>query len=50
MSILSRLWRPRGDDQAQVRPLWNRIVEIAREKAWYADGRAADERNIAFAP
>lgn len=42
MSILSRLLRPRGDDQAAVRPLWHRVVEIAREKPWYADAGAAD--------
>lgn len=42
MSLLSRLLRPRGDDHAALRPLWHRVVEIAREKAWYADGGAAD--------
>jgi cytochrome b pre-mRNA-processing protein 3 len=42
MSMLSRLWRPRGDGHAAVRPLWHRVVEIAREKAWYAQGGAAD--------
>ncbi len=42
MSILSRLWRSRGDDQAAVRQLWQRVIEIAREKAWYADAGAAD--------
>jgi cytochrome b pre-mRNA-processing protein 3 len=42
MSLLSRIWRPRGDDYATVRPLWHRVVEIAREKAWYAQGGVAD--------
>lgn len=42
MSLLSRIWRPRGDDQAAVRPLWHRVVEIGRQKAWYADAGAAD--------
>jgi cytochrome b pre-mRNA-processing protein 3 len=42
MSILSRLLRPRGDEYAAVRPLWHRAVEIAREKAWYAQGGVAD--------
>lgn len=42
MSILSRLWRPRGDDLAPIRLLWHRVVEIAREKPWYAEGGAAD--------
>ena len=41
MSILSRILRPR-DDHAAVRPLWHRVVEIAREKPWYADAGAAD--------
>lgn len=42
MSLLSRLLRPRADDHAAVRPLWHRVVEIAREKPWYAQGGAAD--------
>ena len=42
MSLLSRIWRPSRDDQAAVRPLWHRVIEIAREKAWYAQGHAAD--------
>jgi cytochrome b pre-mRNA-processing protein 3 len=42
MSLLSRLLRPRGDDYAAARPLWHRTVEIAREKAWYAQGGVAD--------
>lgn len=42
MSLLSRLLRPRIDEHAQVRPLWHRLVEIAREKAWYAQAGAAD--------
>ena len=42
MSFLSRLLRPRADDQAAMRPLWHRIVAIAREKSWYAEAGAAD--------
>ncbi len=42
MSLLSRLLRPRGDDRAYLRPLWHRIVGIAREKEWYADCGIAD--------
>jgi cytochrome b pre-mRNA-processing protein 3 len=47
MTFLTRLLRPisrlRGDDgQAAVRPLWHRIVEIGREKAWYIAGSAED--------
>lgn len=42
MSLLSRLFGKREDALAPVRPLWHRIVEIAREKAWYADYDIAD--------
>lgn len=36
MSFLTRLLGRRTDDCAQVRPLWHRIVELARDKEWYA--------------
>ncbi|MEN9717406.1 MAG: hypothetical protein RIQ99_284 [Pseudomonadota bacterium] len=42
MSLLSRLFGPRPDDRAAVRPLWHRVVEIAREPHWYARGGVAD--------
>ena len=42
MSLLSRLFGPRTDDRAEVRGLWHRVVEIAREKQWYADCGIAD--------
>lgn len=42
MSFLSRLFRTRKDDRAPYRPLWHRIVEIAREKPWYAQYGVAD--------
>ena len=43
MSFLSRVLKLNGPgDQALLRPLWHRVVEIAREKAWYAHGGAAD--------
>ncbi|WP_313436307.1 ubiquinol-cytochrome C chaperone family protein [Novosphingobium sp.] len=42
MSMLSRLVGKRSDPQGAVRPLWHRIVEIAREKPWYADFGVAD--------
>ncbi len=42
MTLLSRLFGKREDDLAPVRPLWHRTVEIAREKAWYADCGVAD--------
>ena len=41
MSFLSRLTRSRRED-ADMRPLWHRVVEIAREKAWYQAGWVAD--------
>ena len=42
MSLLSRIFGKTSDDRAHVRPLWHRTVEIAREKAWYADCGVAD--------
>lgn len=42
MSFLSRLFGNREDALAPVRPLWHRVVEIAREKAWYAEYDVAD--------
>lgn len=42
MSFLSRLLGKRQDDLSPVRPLWHRVVEIAREKAWYAQYGVAD--------
>jgi cytochrome b pre-mRNA-processing protein 3 len=40
-SLLSRLFGTR-DDHAAVRPLWHRVVALARDKAWYAQGGIAD--------
>ncbi|PNU03307.1 ubiquinol-cytochrome C chaperone family protein [Novosphingobium guangzhouense] len=42
MSLLSRLLRKGPDSREAVRPLWHRVVEIAREKAWYAECGVAD--------
>lgn len=42
MSLISRLFGKRPDSREAVRPLWHRIVEIAREKHWYADCGVAD--------
>jgi len=36
MSLLSRLFKPRGDDREPVRPLWHRTVELARDPRWYS--------------
>lgn len=42
MSLLSRLLNPRADEHAEVRPLWHRVVELAREPRWYREGGVAD--------
>ena len=42
MSLLSRIFGQGIDNRAPVRPLWHRIVEIAREKEWYAQCGVAD--------
>lgn len=42
MTIISRLFGSRQDALAPVRPLWHRVVEIAREKGWYAQYGIAD--------
>lgn len=42
MSFLSRIFGRRPDDRAHVRPLWHRVVELAREPRWYARCGIAD--------
>lgn len=42
MSVFSRLFKARPDDRADVRPLWHRIVELARAPHWYARDGVAD--------
>jgi cytochrome b pre-mRNA-processing protein 3 len=42
VSLLKRLFAPARDGHAEVRPLWHRIVAIAREPGWYAKGGIAD--------
>lgn len=42
MSLLSRIFGKPEDDRAHVRPLWHRIVELAREPKWYAQHGVAD--------
>ena len=42
MSFLSRLLGRKPDDRAPVRALWHRIVELARDKEWYASCGIAD--------
>jgi cytochrome b pre-mRNA-processing protein 3 len=42
VSLFSRLFGKRSDDNAEVRPLWHRIVEVSRDPAWYAECQVAD--------
>ncbi|HVR90341.1 MAG TPA: ubiquinol-cytochrome C chaperone family protein [Novosphingobium sp.] len=42
MSLLSKLFGAKPDDRAALRPLWHRVVEIAREPQWYSRGAIAD--------
>jgi cytochrome b pre-mRNA-processing protein 3 len=42
LSLIDRLLGRPQDDRAAVRPLWHRVVELAREKRWYAQYGIAD--------
>lgn len=42
MSLLKRLFTPAADPRDALRPLWQRIVAIAREPEWYRDCGVAD--------
>jgi cytochrome b pre-mRNA-processing protein 3 len=42
MSFLSRLLGKRPDEREALRPLWQRVVELARAKGWYARLGVAD--------
>lgn len=42
MSLLNRLIGRPDPGQEMIRPLWHRIVELARDPAWYAQGGVAD--------
>ncbi|MGE3693538.1 MAG: ubiquinol-cytochrome C chaperone family protein, partial [Novosphingobium sp.] len=42
MSLLSRLFGPKAHDRTLMRPLWHRVVEVAREKEWYSACGVAD--------
>ncbi|HKT85360.1 MAG TPA: ubiquinol-cytochrome C chaperone family protein [Novosphingobium sp.] len=42
VSLLSRIFGKTAKGREALRPLWHRIVEIAREKAWYAECGIAD--------
>ena len=42
MKLFSRLLGTAADPRDALRPLWHRVVEIARERRWYADLGVAD--------
>ncbi len=42
MSLLARLFPCRSDERAKLRPLWHRVVALAREPQWYEAGGIAD--------
>jgi cytochrome b pre-mRNA-processing protein 3 len=42
LTLLSRLLGKRDKALEPLRPLWHRVVEIARDKAWYAEHGVAD--------
>ena len=42
MSWFSRFFRRGPDPRDAMRPLWHRIVEVAREPEWYAEHGVAD--------
>ena len=42
MSFLSRLLGTGPDPRDTVRPLWHRVIELARDPAYYADCEVAD--------
>lgn len=44
MSLLQRLFRPKEDERAPLRPLWARIVTLARDPLWYTECGIADSR------
>ena len=47
-SFFSRLFKPRADRLAALRPLWARIVGLAREPGWYSKGGVADTESGRF--
>jgi cytochrome b pre-mRNA-processing protein 3 len=42
MSLISRLLGKPDDSREALRPLWNRVIELAREPDWYARLGVAD--------
>ncbi|MCB2049731.1 MAG: ubiquinol-cytochrome C chaperone family protein [Novosphingobium sp.] len=48
MSLISRLLGKRPDEREALRPLWHRVVEVARAKGWYAQLGVADSKEGRF--
>jgi cytochrome b pre-mRNA-processing protein 3 len=42
VSLLKRLFGQPSDDRAAVRPLWSRVIAVARQPRWYAQLGVAD--------
>lgn len=42
MSLFDRLFGTKPDPREKLRPLWLRVIELARDPAWYADCGVAD--------
>ncbi|WP_374591506.1 ubiquinol-cytochrome C chaperone family protein [Novosphingobium sp.] len=42
MSLFNRLLGRPDPGQEQIRPLWHKVVELARDPDWYAGGGVAD--------
>ena len=42
MSLFNRLLGRPDPGQEQIRPLWHKVVELARDPGWYARGGVAD--------
>lgn len=42
MSFLARLFGTAPDPREALRPLWHKVVELARDPAWYAICKVAD--------
>lgn len=42
MKLLDRLFRPASDPREALRPLWHRVIEVARDPALYRDDGVAD--------
>ena len=42
MSFLSRFFNRAPDPKEEIRPLWHRLVGLARDPAWYAECGVAD--------